>query len=175
MAAGTIPTAPRAAGSAVADFELRAADGKTYATRTARQNGLLLIALFKTGCGTCQYAFPYLQRFHEQYAQNAEGRFQVWGVSQDNAEDTQAFAKVNGNTTFPILLDEDLRATAQYGITNVPDLYLLSSEETIPFAVLGQFAKDAFNELAQRVADFVGVPYVPIVRDADNAPAIKPG
>lgn len=174
MATGTSNT-PRAAGDKVADFTLQSADGKTYGSREARQEGLLLTALFKTGCGTCKYAFPYLQRFQEQYAQNSGGKFQVWGVSQDDAENTQTFAKENGGATFPLLLDKQLDVTAQYGPTNVPNLYLLGAGDTIEQAVLGQFGTDAFNQMAQKIAAFVGVPYVPIVRDEDNAPAIKPG
>lgn len=51
--------APRSAGSFVADFELNATDGEVYDSKTARSKGLLLFVLFKTGCGTCKYSFPY--------------------------------------------------------------------------------------------------------------------
>ncbi|HZP80541.1 MAG TPA: TlpA disulfide reductase family protein [Chthonomonadaceae bacterium] len=175
MATGTPETGPRKAGSPVADFQLTGLDGKTYASKEARQKGLLLAALFKVGCGTCQYAAPYLQRLHELYAQKSGGRFQVWGISQDNAADTQAFAKEHGDLTFPLLLDSDLQTSVSYGPTNVPDLYLLGEGDTIATAITGYFSKDEYNALAKQVADFVGVPYVPIVRDEDNAPAIKPG
>jgi peroxiredoxin len=175
MTTETPTTGPRAAGSAVADFTLTATDGKTYSSKAARQNGLLLTVLFKTGCGTCKYANPYLQRFHEQYAAPSRGRFQVWGISQDTPESTESFARENGNSTFPLLLDSDLNVTVDYGITNVPDLYLLSAEDTIPDAVVGHFSKDGFNQLAERVAAFLDVPYTPIVTEADGAPAIKPG
>lgn len=175
MTAETALPEPRSEGSEVVDFELQATDGKVYSSRNARRKGLLLAVLFKVGCGTCQYTFPYLQRFQEQYAERSEGRFQVWGLSQDRAEETLAFARENGNATFPLLLDSDLRVTVPYGIRNVPDLYLLGAGDTIEAAAVGHFSKDAINAIARRVAAFLGVPYVPIVREEDNAPAIKPG
>lgn len=166
---------PLEAGSRTADFTLHGTDGKPYASREARADGLLLIALFKTSCGTCKYAFPYLQRFHAQYAQASGGRFQVWGVSQDDAETTGDFARENGNATFPILLDSDLSVTAQYGIANVPDLYLLGPGETIQSAILGHFSSSGFNDLARAIASALNAPYSPVVREEDGAPDLKPG
>lgn len=171
----TTDSAPHSTGSPVADFTLRATDGREYASLTARRSGLLLVAMVKVGCGTCKYAFPYVQRFHELYAQNADGRFQVWGISQNDAAETVNFAKNHGAATFPLLLDETLEATASYGITNVPDLYLLGPEETIRDAVVGYFSAEKYNALARRIADHLQVPYVPVVRPEDNAPALKPG
>ena len=167
--------APRSAGSPAADFILTATDGQTYNTKAARANGLLLLAMVKTGCGTCKYAYPYIQRFHEQYAVPSNGRFQVWGVSQDDAEKTVTFAQENGNATFPALLDPDLSATGQYGITNVPDLYLLDEGDTIQAAIVGHFSTEGYNDLGRLLADRLGLPYTPIVREEDDAPALKPG
>ncbi|HZO90481.1 MAG TPA: TlpA disulfide reductase family protein [Chthonomonadaceae bacterium] len=175
MAAETASSGPRAAGSPVVDFELGGTDGKTYSSREARERGLLLAVFFKVGCGTCKYSVPFLQRFHEQYAQPSGGKFQIWGISQDNREDTLAFARENGNATFPLLLDETLQVSESYGLVGVPDLYLMGADAAIQAAVLGHFGKDGFNELAQKVAAFLGVPYVPVVREEDDAPALKPG
>lgn len=171
---GTV-TAPRAPGDAVADFALKATDSKTYSSREARQKGLLLAVLFRTGCGTCRYAYPYIERLYAQYAQHSSGRFQVWGVSQDDAETTLNFAQTQGGVTFPLLIDEGLHVSADYGIAHVPDLYLLGEGGTIATAIVGHFSRDGFNDLARQVAAYLGVPYVPVVRDEDDAPALKPG
>jgi peroxiredoxin len=168
-------TAPRTAGNFVADFELNGTDGETYDSLTARGKGLLLAVLFKTGCGTCKYSLPFLQRFHELYALPSNGEFQVWGISQDDPVATRASAAENGNATFPILIDDELSTTVRYGVTHVPDFYLLGAEDTILAAILGHFSADGLNELARRIADFTGLPYTPIVRAEDNAPALKPG
>ncbi|HZT41381.1 MAG TPA: TlpA disulfide reductase family protein [Chthonomonadaceae bacterium] len=167
--------APRAAGDKIVDFTLRATDGNEYSSASARRNGLLLTVFFKIGCGTCKFSVPYLQRFHTQYAMSSEGRFQIWGVSQDNAQDTLAFAQKQGPATFPLLLDQDLEVTESYRLIAVPDLFLMGAADTIEDAVTGYFSKDGFNDLARRVAAFLEVPYTPIVREEDDAPLLKPG
>ena len=166
---------PRSAGDEVADFTLRATDGKEYASASARRNGLLLAVFFKIGCGTCRFSVPYLQRFHAQYATPSEGRFQIWGISQDNAQDTLAFAQEYGPPTFPLLLDQDLEVTEAYRLIAVPDLYLMGAGGAIEAAITGHFSKDGFNDLARHVAAFLAVPYTPIVREEDNAPPLRPG
>src|SRR5262249_11960134 len=100
MTFAPLQTSPRSEGSPAADFTLTGIDGNVYSSHTQRQKGLLLAVLFKTGCGTCKYTAPYLQRFQEQYALPSGGKFQIWGISQDDPETTRAFASSFGNLTF---------------------------------------------------------------------------
>ena len=174
MAVETLSAEPRHAGDPVVDFTLLGIDGETYSSQTARRQGMVLAVLFKTGCGACKYSLPYLQRLHEQYAAGSGGKFQVWGLSQDDAATTREFARQYG-ITFPLLLDSDLSTTVQYRISHVPDLYLLTADDRIADAVVGYFGRDGFNAIARQAAEFLAVPYVPIVRDEDDAPDIKPG
>jgi peroxiredoxin len=161
---------PLKAGDRVADFALRDADGREYSSADARRKGLLMFVFWKRTCGTCQYAFPYFQRFHEQYAGDL---FRIWGIAQENAEDTRDFAADYG-ATFPQLLDTALDITEQYDLTSVPSLYLTDASGMI-LRFAPAFMADEYNSLAQLIAERTGVPYVPIVRNSDNAPALKPG
>lgn len=160
----------RTAGDAVEDFTLAALDSRSYNTAAARRRGLLLFAIYKKGCGTCQFTVPFLQRFHEEYA--GQG-FQLWGVSQDSLEETREFAARFG-LTFPLLLDHDLAVTSAYRLTHVPSIYLVG-ETGIILRHAPAFVKDELNAMARLVADRCSVPYVPIVRHEDNAPSLKPG
>jgi peroxiredoxin len=161
---------PRTAGESIQDFTLSGLDGRTYDSRDARRKGLLLFAIYKMGCGTCQYTMPFLQRFHQEYA--GEG-FQLWGVAQDSADETREFGEQFG-VTFPLLLDTDLTVTYAYGLTHVPGIYLVDESDAI-LRHAPAFAKDELNAMAQVVAERCSIPYVPVVRDEDNAPAFKPG
>lgn len=158
------------AGDAIVDFTLRDSNGKTYDSAAARKRGLLLFALYKQGCGTCQYAAPFFQRFHVQYAGD---KFQMWGISQDSAEETLAFAQEHG-VTFPLLLDEDLDVTEQYDLRSVPGVYLVDETNAI-LRYVPAFVADEFNAMAQVIAERTGAPYTPVVRPEDDAPALRPG
>ena len=160
----------RAAGDPVADFALAGIDGNTYSSAVARQRGLLLFALYKQGCGTCKFTAPFLQRFHDEYA--CDG-FRIWAVSQDSAEETREFADRYG-LTFPLLLDESLNVTVAYRLKSVPAIYLVDESSTI-LRHAPAFMSNELNAMAQVIAERKGVPYAPIVRPEDDAPALKPG
>ena len=161
---------PLAAGDPVKDFALTSLDGSACDSISARKDGLLLFVFWKRTCGTCQYAFPYLQRFQVFYGGPG---FRIWGIAQESEDDVRDFIRQYG-ATFTQLLDEDLTVTEQYDLDGVPALYLVDDSDRILRSVSG-FSTEAFNEYAQIVADRTGKPYTPIVRPEDNAPPFKPG
>src|SRR2546430_2193383 len=105
---------PLAAGDRVIDFTLRSVDGILHNSEEMRKEGLLAFVFWKKTCGTCQFSFPYLQRFHDQYA--GEG-FQFWGIAQENEQDVRDFVSLY-RATFPQLIDEDLAATERYDLAS---------------------------------------------------------
>ncbi len=158
------------AGDPVVDFTLRDTEGRVHDSRQARSEGLLLFAFWKKTCSTCQYTFPFLQRFHDQYAGPG---FAVWGVAQESAADASAFAREHG-AAFPQLVDEGLAVTEQYRLASVPTIYLSDAAGRL-LRWAPAFVADELNEMARIASERTGKPYVPVVRDADQAPAIKPG
>jgi len=115
MSAEAMPQ-PLQTGDKIIDFELPDAHGRLYSTAELRKQGLLLLFIFKVGCGTCKYSAPFIQRLHRQYAEGSDGKFTVLGVSQDDAPATEAFAKEHGDLTFPIVLDSNLDVSWLYGV-----------------------------------------------------------
>lgn len=169
-----MPDLPLKAGDEIADFVLESAEGAIASSAKTRENALLLIILFRTGCGTCQYSAPYFERFHKYYALPSQGSFQVWGITQDSETATQYMAGAYG-LTFPLLYDSMLEVSERYGITHVPNLFLIDSGRTIVDAVTGHFSAERYNQIARQIAQYLEVPYVPIVGVSDDAPALKPG
>lgn len=160
----------RAAGDAVVDFTFKGVDGKTYSTAEARKNGLLMLVFYKVTCPVCQFNNPYMEKFR---AYEGKG-FQIWGVSQDDAQKTVEYARTYGNVTFPQVLDEDLQATVAYDLVSVPTLYLLGSGDTILWQTMG-WNRNELNKVSQTIAERLGVPAVKIVEDDDPAPVFRPG
>lgn len=160
----------RTAGDAVVDFTFKGVDGKTYSTAEARKNGLLMLVFYKVTCPVCQFNNPYMEKFR---AYEGKG-FQIWGVSQDDAQKTPEYARTYGNVTFPQVLDEDLKATVAYDLVSVPTLYLLDSGDTILWQTAG-WNRNELNKVSQTIAERLGVPAVKIVEDDDLAPVFRPG
>ena len=116
------------AGAKAPAFTLRSMDGKTSSLADALKKGPVVAAFFKVSCPTCQFAAPFLERLHESYGGE---KFTLWGISQDDAADTREFCQ-EFEIEFPALIDEKgYPLSNQYGITNVPSVFLIAQDGKI--------------------------------------------
>lgn len=150
-------------------FTLKGVDGQTYNLESAlKRHAVVLLAFFKVSCPVCQFSFPYLERLHRSYR-----TIPIWGISQDDADATIAFARMYG-LTFPMLLDELLDTTVKYDLTNVPSLFLVSSDQLIKKTSVG-FVKADLESLNSELATYAQQTVVPLFTAADEVPELKPG
>ena len=148
---------------------LTSLNGTVYSlSQTLAKNPLVLLAFFKVGCPVCQFTFPYLERLYKIHPQA-----QVWGISQDDAQATEVYAQAHG-CTFPMLLDEGLSCTLEYGLTNVPTTFLVKNDFTIVETVDG-FDKAGLERLNKTLSTTYGNPGKALFSPADNVPDFRPG
>lgn len=122
-----------AVGAKAPDFRLPRLDGGAVSLVEILTGGPALLAFFKVSCPVCQLTFPFLERVHQA------GALPVYGISQNDAEDTRAFAK-RFRTTFPMLLDSEnsgFEVSNAYGISSVPTMFLVERDGSIQQAMLG--------------------------------------
>src|SRR6202041_1104823 len=132
------------AGAKAPAFALQSADGKKTNLADALKKGPVVAAFFKVSCPTCQFSAPFLERIHETYAGE---KFTLWGISQDDAEDTREFCK-EFDVDFPILLETPGYALSnKYGLTHVPSVFLISQDGKIQETSIG-FSRDEFEKIA---------------------------
>lgn len=157
------------AGTRAPRFALAGMDGSTYDLQNSLdKSGLVVAGFFKVSCPVCQLALPFLERIRHSYP-----NMPIWGISQDDADATEAFAKMYG-LNFPMLLDEGLKQTVAYGLTNVPSIFLISKDNDIEITSVG-FSKADLEEINRRLAEKAGSQCVPLFTEADNVPDFKPG
>ena len=139
-------------------------DGQNFSLAAASKYAPVVLAFFKVGCPTCQYAFPYLERIHKAYPRN---KVTVVGVSQDPKQDTLEFMKQFG-VTFPVLLDETRKypASNAYGLTNVPSTFLVSSAGKVQFSSVG-WVKSEIEQLNRSAAKIAGISPVEIFKKGE--------
>ena len=158
-----------AIGQSAPAFSLSGIDNKKYALN---QNDarLTLAVFFKTTCPTCALAFPYIEKLHQVYG---DAGLAVWGISQDGRESSADFASKHGST-FPILLDADLRVSREYHPEFVPTLFLIDASGKIVDRVVA-FDKAGLNRVASVAAQVLGKSASIVAPDNDGNPAFKPG
>ena len=159
------------AGAAAPVFTLSDMEGNPHTRADLHKNGLMLAAFYKVGCGTCKFVAPYLEKFYQAY--KGKDGFQFWGVSQDTPEDTTAFMEEH-EASFPNLMDETHWASADYGLTNVPTMFLVDHDGQIVESSVG-FSRGDLNRISEKVAQHLGVDPVVMSDPDDGAPELKPG
>ena len=159
-------------GTKAPDIQLKSTDGKPFVLRNELARGPVVLAFFKGACPVCQYAFPYLERLHQTYAQKG---YRLVGVSQDDAKATASFVREYA-VTFPILLDDTRTypASNAYGLTNVPTLFWISSDGMIEVSSVG-WVKAEFEEIARRIAAASSVPPAPIFKPGEEVRDFRAG
>jgi peroxiredoxin len=164
--AGALP-----AGKTAPAFSLKSTDGKQLSLADALKKGPVLAAFFKVGCPTCQFTFPFLERMHETYG---DSQFTLFGISQNSAIKADDFCQEYG-IKFPVLVDGDgYPASNQYGLTNVPTLFLISQDGQIQQTTVG-FVKADLEQLAAEMARATGKQAKPLFKPGEVIPDSKPG
>lgn len=159
------------AGNAAPDFALAAGDGRKYSLAETLKKGPVLAAFFKISCPVCQFTFPFLERIYESYG---DAKVSFWGVSQDNAQDTKEFLDEYG-VKFPTLIDSDgYKVSKQYGLTNVPTIFLIQPDGKVQTASVG-FAKNDLETIAREIAKTSGKTLQPVFQPGETVPEYKPG
>ena len=159
------------AGNAAPVFALGGVDGAKHSLAEALKKGPVLAAFFKVGCPVCQFTFPFLERIYESYG---DGKVSFWGVSQDNAHDTREFLDEYG-VKFPALIDADgYKVSKQYGLTNVPTIFLIEPNGKVHTASVG-FAKKDLETMAAEIAKTSGRTPQALFRPSEKVPEYRPG
>lgn len=162
---------PLATGTLAPPFELTGMEGKPYSLQSGLANGPVLTAFFKVSCPTCQFTLPFVERLHQQF-RNAG--VQIWGISQDQARDSQRFAQQYG-ITFPILIDDEPYETSrEYGLKYVPTLFLIAPDGHIEISGDG-FCKADFLSIQKSLAKHFSLAAPPLFQPSDRVPEYKPG
>ena len=162
---------PLSEGSQAPDFALRGVDGKMYSLSEALKQGPLLAVFIKTSCPTCDLILPYLNHLAETYRR--EG-WQLWAVSQDDAEASRRYAE-RFKASFPVVMDDPGWPTSRaYDPPVTPTLFLIGPTGRVEAATWG-FSKADLNALSERIAQHLGDPPKLVAQRDDGNPDARPG
>ncbi len=158
------------AGAPAPPFTLPATDGLDYSLAGGSQDGATLLVFFKSTCGTCDLAFPYVNRLRDAYPEG----WRLWAIAQDPPETARAYARRHG-IGCPVLVDAPAyRVSKLYDPPATPTLVLVDADAAIAYTTYG-FAKDDLNEVSRRIAGYLGVEASIAAPADDSNPPFKPG
>jgi len=89
----------------------------------------LLINFWATWCGPCKIEMPSLQALHERFKSE---NFEVLAISNDMFGEKVVRPYIEANHfAFPVLLDQNLKVSHQYGVVTLPTSFLVDPEGKI--------------------------------------------
>ncbi len=140
-------------GSVAPDFRLEDLDEKFHSLGELKKGDLLVLVFYHSGCPTCQFAMPFIGNLARAMKSTT---VMIWGVSQDEEDESLRFAQVKG-LEMPVMVDAEPYPVSQaYGLTNVPTLFLIDSDRLIIDQSVG-FASEDFVRFARTVARHASV------------------
>jgi len=141
------------AGQPAPDFSLPGLDGKKVNLSDYRGK-VVLVNIWATWCAPCVEEMPSMQKLYNEFK---GGEFEILAVSIDaqGLEVVAPFMK-NHKLTFPALLDPQGTVKTPYGITGVPESFIIEKDGTLVKKIIGplEWATPAvfqfFRDLIQR-------------------------
>ena len=95
------------------------ADGRPVRIREAAAQGPVLVNFFASWCAPCEVEHPVLMGL-------SGGKVRVVGIAyKDGPPNTQAFLTRLGDPFDQVLVDRDGRAGVEFGVTGVPETYVI--------------------------------------------------
>lgn len=121
------------------NFELPLHDGDSVALNDLRGKPVLL-NFFATWCGPCMAEMPDIHKIHEEYGDKVHVLCVDVGETSDIVEEFLT----EGGYSFPVALDLENITSEPYGLTGIPQTYVLNSDGIITWHQLGTSDYKAF-------------------------------
>lgn len=109
----------------------------------------VLVNFFSTTCVPCQIEHPEMVELERRHA--GANDFSIVSVTfEDRAEAVQRFFEANGGG-WPVLLTDTGRIAISYGVTAVPESYLVAPNGLVVRKVIGGITADSVDDFIAKV------------------------
>ena len=111
------------------------------------ENGLALVNFFASWCAPCRIEHPFLMRLAR------EGEVALYGIAyRDTAERASEYLVDAGNPFRQVGLDPDGDAALGFGITGMPETFLIDADGRIRLRIQGPVSGPQFDQLLETIA-----------------------
>lgn len=120
-------------GKEAPDFSLTDLTGKSWKLSDLRGK-VVFVNFWATWCEPCREEMPSMEALHRSMSDKP---FQMLTIlSSDSAANAEMMVKISG-TTFPVLPDTEGTVSSDYGLTGVPETYIIDPQGILREKFLG--------------------------------------
>lgn len=127
-------------GSQVPSFTLRSADGTNIWTIEDGKGSIVIINFWATWCPSCREEMPSMEKFYKNF--NGNGVKLLTVLYRDDPFLALSFMKEMGYD-FPVYIDPEYRAAQIFGLTGVPETYIVGKDGKLLHRIIGPFDWDS--------------------------------
>lgn len=127
-------------GSPVPNLIFRSADGTSTLTTEDIKGSIIIINFWATWCPSCREEMPSMQRFYKKF--NGNGLRLLTVLYRDDPFQALGFTKEMGYG-FPVYVDPEYRAAQIFGLTGVPETYIIGKDGRLLHRIIGPFDWDS--------------------------------
>jgi cytochrome c biogenesis protein CcmG/thiol:disulfide interchange protein DsbE len=129
------------------DLEPLAKSGKPgLSDRDLRQGKTTVVNLFASWCGPCRIEHPILRQITENEILKSKGVRLVGIAYKDDPSNAWTFLSTEGDPYSAIGVDTKGRAGIEWGLTGVPETFIVRGDGTIAYKYTGPITEQAFRE-----------------------------
>lgn len=111
-----------------------------------RKGGVTVVSIFASWCGPCRIEHPNLRKLAENKALAAMGVRLVGVNYKDDPANAMKFLNADGNPYAAIGMDSSGRVGIDWGLTGVPETFIIRGDGTIAFKYTGPITEEALNQ-----------------------------
>ena len=137
------PAAPRSAdliGRDAIAFALEDLDGNRVDLQSLKGK-VALLDFWASWCGPCVAELPHIEKLHRDFKDRG---LAVLGVNNEDVDVAREFVKRRGYT-FTTLFDEGSEVTRKYGVSGIPQVFIIDREGKVKWHTLGYLPGKEFE------------------------------
>lgn len=127
-------------GSIVPNIILRSADGTSNWSLENEKAPVVIINFWATWCFSCKEQMPSMKRFFQE--RKGKGVKLITILFRDDPFRAMEFMQERGYD-FPVTVDPDLKIAQLFGVTGVPETYIINRERILLNRIIGPFDWDS--------------------------------
>ncbi len=150
IAAGEAQAVETAATASATDFVLSDLNGKQLSL-AAYRGDVVILDFWATWCGPCKMVMPYLQKIHDDYAE--EGiRVVALSVDRQGPSVVRSFIDKFGYT-FPVAMAGAALQGAYGGVRSIPTTFIIGPDGTVAEKMVGAHPLKDYLAAARRAKE----------------------
>lgn len=133
-------------GDSAPEFKAENINGESFSIANAKGKKIL-IHFWADWCSECRAEFPKLEKAYQKHKND---NFEIIAINVGQSKKHVESFVIEFKLTFPMLLDEDLKIAAQYGLRGLPTNFFVDEKLVITKMIIGWVDEKQIDQIINK-------------------------